>query len=199
MEIDPDESALSTATSKQTPVSSQRPGTTCISKASVSSTKPTAESAAVCRTGVASRVTATSLNSAPPRQTESRVAQEASCKTAPSSKNENVPKPPQHQLKTKASSQMTSAPAAKKTKTQLAVKPENVETSAKSVCVRNPVGPNAAHCYKSSNPAAASTQATGAPVRPEHKKPPAEPSHTSTSKTKPSEALPKVGKCHRRY
>ncbi|XP_030597588.1 uncharacterized protein LOC115788621 isoform X3 [Archocentrus centrarchus] len=165
-------------TTKHTPASSQRPGTS--SKASVSTTKPTAESAVVCRTGVALRAAGGSLNNAPPRQTESRVVQEASCKTAPSSKSENVPKPLPHKSKTKASPQIPSVIAAKKPKTR--VISENVETSAKTV-----------HVTKSTKPAAAPHQATGTAVRPEYKKPPPEPSQTSTSKTKPSEGLPKVG------
>lgn len=162
-------------------------GTKTASKASITpNTKSTAESAAVCRTGAPSRVTATSSNRIPP-QTESTVVREATCKTAPSSRSEKFPS---HQLKTKATPQM--APVAKKPRTS--VRPESVETSAKTVHVKNSVGPNASHCHKSNKPGAPH-QATGTSVRPEHKKPPTEPPQTSMSnKTKPSEGLPKVGK-----
>ncbi|XP_026011248.1 uncharacterized protein LOC113014140 isoform X1 [Astatotilapia calliptera] len=161
-------------------------GTKTASKASITpNTKSTAESAAVCRTGAPSRVTATSSNRIPP-QTESTVVREATCKTAPSSRSEKFPS---HQLKTKATPQM--APVAKKPRTS--VRPESVETSAKTVHVKNSVGPNASHCHKSNKPGAPH-QATGTSVRPEHKKPPTEPPQTSMSnKTKPSEGLPKVG------
>lgn len=185
-EVRPVTSMCTAAAAKITATSSQRIGTACTSKVSASSAKSTAESPAVCRTGAPSRVTATSSNRTPP-QTESTVVREATCKTAPSSRSEKFPS---HQLKTKATPQM--APVAKKPRTS--VRPESVETSAKTVHVKNSVGPNAPHCHKSNKPGAPH-QATGTSVKPEHKKPPTEPPQTSMSnKTKPSEGLPKVGK-----
>lgn len=76
-----------------------------------------------------------------------------------------------------------------------AVQCENTKASAKTVHRKKSVQPSAdvaANDEKSSAPAASHLTA----LKPENKNPSPESSHTSTSKTKPSESPPKVGKCY---
>lgn len=93
-------------------------------------------------------------------------------------------------------SQTTVTIAAGTSMAEKSVKVQNTEASAKTEHRKRAVGPNAntaLHVHKSNPPAVPHlTKAMSAST--EQKNPPTEPSHTSKTKTKPSEHLPKVGK-----
>ncbi|XP_039977236.1 uncharacterized protein LOC120786131 isoform X2 [Xiphias gladius] len=177
-------------TAKYTAPSSKLTGPTSTSSMTISNTNSTTKSATLSkalesRTGAASRVTVTSCKAAPTSQRGSTVVPEATCRATPAETASKIT----------VTSQTTVTIAAGTSMAKKSVKVQNTEASAKTEHRKRAVGPNAntaLHVHKSNPPAAPHlTKAMSAST--EHKNPPTEPSHTSKTKTKPSEHLPKVG------